>query len=544
MKNKNDRTPPEKDGKAEKSKAGEEKDVRDQKEQSGKKQKKKRDKTVVAVWVLAGVLALGLVVFGVVMGVRAIYNAYLDSGAKYRNDVILESDHFKVNALMLSYRYYDNIYSGVYGDPYTDPEVLKNTESAQAGATMFEYYEQQQILLLMRTLRYAEKAAESGVTLDSEDLSIISNRLRAIENAARNRDITTEQYLFAFYGRGMKLSDAEDLFRLERMAEKQISAFESTVKIGDAEIDAYLTAGILRRYDRMDYYVVDFGNDIEADDADDIRTAKEAQARYRAEQLGSLGSGATVETFVAMAKELLRQEAETMSADPDALVGEWLSTDAFAGKQLQEVSEGDPDVSVWLWNYDRRDGDILVDEDTVYYVARAPYSIDTRVDAYLVIDVIKDHYESSSAALDALNRVEALYGKSEQTEEAFRQLAAEYAENQVLAGREGYFDDTGFDEGTGEALSSALAKYLYDWKKSNAGEGGAPAVGATGKIYGETELYYVYYLGEGALRSRVDAREYLIDQACRNYYNSLAEEDKVTMNRKSGARSAELYAKK
>ena len=74
--------------------------------------KEKHDATMAVLYILAGLLCTVLVVTGGVLGFRAIRKSYLDSGRKYRNTLVYQTDHFEVNMAMFSYRFYSDLYSG------------------------------------------------------------------------------------------------------------------------------------------------------------------------------------------------------------------------------------------------------------------------------------------------------------------------------------------------------------------------------------------------------------------------------------------------
>ena len=113
----------------------------------------------------------------------------------------------------------------------------------------------------------------------------------------------------------------------------------------------------------------------------------------------------------------------------------------------------------------------------------------------------------------------------------FHRKQKTYAENYVFAAREGYYDDT-----ESSASFNTLIKNYVD-------SVGSLEIGATFTVYGNEGAYFLYYLGKGDLRSRVEAREAIISDKFYDLYASLAKENKVEYNSKEGARSADLYVK-
>ena len=501
-----------------------------QKKVRAKPQKKqKKDKSLIALYILAGVLTLGLAVFGVVMAVRAIYQSYLDSGSKYRNDVILRTEHYELNGAMLSYRFYDAYYSGSFNDGYDDPDKLRSVASPADGMTLFEYDAQLTILSMASTMRYAEAATKNGYALSEKDEQFIENRIEGLKIEATNSGVQLDEYLSARYGRGVNADDVRALLKLEKMAEKQYTADEIGVRVSEEEIDAYLATADLSGYQRIDFYIVNLTGGVKDSD-DEITKAQKRQNAF--DKAARLAQCTSLEEFRALALTYLKEDY----ADDATITAEEIENilnvdDHLVGRQILKVAEDDPASSKWLYDPARKTGDAYAEttEPAVYYIDRAAYSIDAPNDAYLVLSLRYDNYPTRSAALAALNGIVEEYEQGARTEEAFRALVKKYDQNAVSAYKEGYYDNT--------AAASSFNTLLDNLKSSV--EGGT-VVGQVYEVYGQTGLYYVYYLGKAGMRTRIEAREALIGRKCDELYAQIVESVALDFDDADGERVAPL----
>ena len=399
---------------------------------------KKKKRQLRAICILSGLLIAALLVFGTVMAVKAIRNAYLNSGAAYRSDVIFKTEHHELNAAMFSYRFYDAFYNGALEGDYDDPEQLKNVESPVSDMSLFEYNRNNVLISMKNTLRYAEEATKNGFALDDRDKDCIFAKLQSIERKAKNAGVSQGDYLFAVYGRGVRLSDIEDLLTLEALAEKQWCAYEISVQISESEIDDYLKKLDADYYNRMDFYIVDL---TPPSSGGDVPEEKLQIAFERAKRLAECSSE---EEFKAYAKVCLTELYKDDPSVSESDVNEIYESCFFSGRQIVELDDTAPASSKWLYSPDRKAGDAYTDdaEPVVYFIGRARYSIDTPNDTFLVLSLDLDDYPSRDDALKKFNTLIDLYESGSCTEDAFKELVRAYDTNPVSAAKAGFYDDT------------------------------------------------------------------------------------------------------
>ena len=504
-----------------------------QKNQRDKKRAvKKKDRSTVVLAVLVAVLAVGLVVTGAVFAVKAIRRAYLDSGRAYRGDVILSTEHHSVNAAMFSFHFYDVFYNEGLHTGYDDPDQLRSAESPYAGLSLYDYDVNILLTDLDRHLHYAESATAKGKTLDEYDEQVIANRLNAIRLAAQNSGSELEEYMFARYGRGVRLSDAEDLMRIRLLAEKEWNDLEASVTVSEEEISQRCESADPDELLRFDYYIVD----LDRTDPEDRSASAEYDRLVAKEHAAQLVNASSPEEFRALALTFMK---EAYRDDPDVTddnLSEIFDADCrFVGRMLRQTDGTDPDATKWLFSKERVTGDALLGEDgaTVYYIERGVYSIDLPGYAFRIISVPFEDYPSRSEALDVFNGLVDRFEKTDRSEDSFIALLEEYEHKSAALSRKGYYDDV-FSSSPFNTLLSSLEERLD-------ASGSGFEEGKTYELYGSSGVYLLYCLGLGETRSRVEAREALITEKCSGAYAAIRNSIEVRYNEKEGDRVAPRY---
>ena len=213
------------------------------------------------LWILpAALLALALTAAGVVFGVKAIGNAYADSGNAYRNRIVFKTDHFEVNALMLSYCYYDYLdKNDVLSDlRINDVGELQTIHFDESEDTYARYYAELTASQMESALLSAEDAAQKGLTLDEKDNAAVEAKIGKLRYDAELAGVKPEKYLFEHYGRGLKFSDVRAVYEIETLAEKNAALVYNGIAVNDGEIREYIAQNDDLKYYRVDYDIFDF----------------------------------------------------------------------------------------------------------------------------------------------------------------------------------------------------------------------------------------------------------------------------------------------
>lgn len=464
-----------------------------------RKQKKKQNELIV-LYVIAGFLALVLLVTGIVFAVKYIKKAILDSGSSYRNTVLYETEHHEVNAAMLSYGFYDYLYGGIL-DMYgvDDPEGLKLIGNTEMGVSYYDALSKSVANNMMRDCCYAEAATKRGLSLDDTDNRYIENKLTAIENAASAIGAETEEYLFATYGRGVKLSDIRDALELEALAQKECDTVELSLTVSEEELNEYLSSSDALAYYRIDYYLIGIGVGEKEGDSKETVAEKQKAAYEKAVNLSKAGS---LSEYLALARGYIR---EAYPDETDISIEEILEGGHYVGEAFN-LTENSKQIDRWLYDLNRKEGDTVAFDGTInacaLYVEKAPYSVDTPNDAYRLISLYEDNFASRSDAVELLNEIYEEYENGTHSEERFTELVTKYSQNCVLQARGGYTDDTSAD--------TALNSQLAEWK-TEAEKNGGLKIGDVKQLYTASGMFIAYYCGQGDTRSRVEAKEALLD---------------------------------
>ena len=468
-----------------------------------------------ALWIaLAAVLGAALAVTGVILGVKAIKNAYADSGNEYRNRIVFRTDHFSVNALMLSYCYYDYIYdNNVLSDLRLDSvKELETLHFDDSEDTYARYYAELTASQMESSLLSAEAAARSGVTLDEKDDAVVEAKLGKLRYDAELAGVDTQTYLSEHYGRGLRLSDVRAVFEIETLAEKNAASVYNGIEVGEDEIKGYIAQNDDLRYYRVDYDIFDFA-------VGNMETEEENKERHDAcyAKAEILAQSQSAEEFETLCREYLREEYGEDENFTEEDVEAMMKYCVVKGRPV-ERNENNVATEKWIFDFGRKEGDTLAVDGVhslgALYMVKPAYSIDVGQKAVRSIRIAYDHYARTSEALDAMRAVEGLFAAGDKSEEAFASLAGEYSHDRMTAALGGFHADTFSDT----PFNRLISTWLQNAKK-----------GDSMSFTGSDGLYLVYCCGEGETRSVIDAESALKNEAYRrilaSYYNERFDAD-------------------
>lgn len=172
------------------------------------------------------------------------------NGVFNRLTTSMSSDHFRVNANMMTY-YFHNEYQSFtqeYGNyleygyfsldssrslkdqpfggsadstasnSYMDAMLI--TDSSNPPATWFDYFMQRTTKTVSSMLVYCEEAHARNLSLNEDELATIDQSIDALSTAAATYGYTTDSYISAMYGSGVKVSDVRKAMEYSSLATK------------------------------------------------------------------------------------------------------------------------------------------------------------------------------------------------------------------------------------------------------------------------------------------------------------------------------------
>ena len=97
----------------------------------------------------------------------------------------------------------------------------------------------------------------------------------------------TEAYLSENYGRGVRLTDIEDLLEIEFLAEKERATVSLGLSATEEEINRRLENNGAGKYYRIDYYMVVIPYGIEDKDSEEEKEQKRLKVKEQAQALAA-----------------------------------------------------------------------------------------------------------------------------------------------------------------------------------------------------------------------------------------------------------------
>ncbi len=461
-------------------------------------QKKKKTRKILII-TTSIILIVALLTATAVVAVNLIDNIIKDSGDRYRETVVFESEHYTVNAAMMSYFFYDMLYGGILEEyDAKKPEDLKEIDYGSDGnSNLYDYFSEYAATRMRNYLLYAEAAIDNEISLNEAELSEIENRLASFATAAAALGSSEEDYIFGNYGRGINKTDIRAVLELTALADKQLSVLYNEQTATAEEVADYIAEADAMKYYRVDYYMVDLSIDVDQEDG--AYQKEHDRIKALTEELAECHS---LEAFLEKAKEIYTKEYTDKDGNLtiEGSVDDLIQGCFFEAEQVERVTDDSNVIDEWVYDFAREAGDTLsVDGKrslAALFMVKPAYSVDTPVTAVRYIAIDARNYLQTSNALAKLN---SLKKDAEQnlTEEHFIELAKQYSEDAMNASKGGLCEDTYAED----SFCKAIATWLTDSKK------GDLTTVTVGNCY-----YLVYNIGEGRTRSEIDAELSVISQ--------------------------------
>ncbi len=369
---------------------------------SAKGGKAAKAKKGLPVW--AGTLILVAVLVALVL--IATFSALNAKGVFLHGKTVASTEHYKINAAMMSYVIYSeyqnfvttyssssygNILAyirGTGGDALSTSTPLRSQYYSKPTAdkpeteklTWFDYFAKSAESQVTQILIYCEIARANGVELDDEDRATIESTLDSLKTHAETQGYSVNDYLMAMYGKGVNLKEVRKILELSQLSSKMANKKQDEYKglATDVRVDAEYEAN-RSKYDLYYGYIAyTFTAKFEPkSDATDEEKAAALEA-YKAEQkkyaewverLKGITDQSKFETFAATVREetFERVKAEELEKGTDEEEATKLANEAAdaVAKELSMMEnkphykKGDDsgDLDTWISNVERALGD-------------------------------------------------------------------------------------------------------------------------------------------------------------------------------------------
>lgn len=370
---------------------------------SGKKAKKG-----LPVW--AGTLILVAVLVALVL--IATFSALNAKGVFLHGKTVASTEHYEVNASMMSYVIYSeyqnfvNQYSssnygnilqyirGTGGDSLSTSKGLRSqyysrpTEKSPETATMtwFDYFARSAESQVTQVLTYCEIANYYGVTLDADDYATIDESINTLTTYAKTLGYSANEYLMAMYGKGVTVKEVRRMMELSQLSSKMANIKQEEFENGVVEvrIDEEYEANH-SKYDLYTGYIgytftAEFKPEQEDNKDSDAEAYEKLCNEYKefVEQMKEITDPAEFRTKISawiydrtykttldeeLAKETEEEEAKKKATE----AAEKASADATLEMEVPHHKKGDDtnDLDTWLYDAERKIGDIttIMDEN-------------------------------------------------------------------------------------------------------------------------------------------------------------------------------------
>ncbi|MBR5381078.1 MAG: peptidylprolyl isomerase [Oscillospiraceae bacterium] len=460
------------------------------------KEKRRRTKT----WIILAVIVV-LAIIVVLFGTNVLYSNVAAVRAGSEKYTAADYNYF-YSSMEQNYRsYYESVYgSSDYLDMLMpDADTMKQTT----------------LNTMQSVAMRAGEAKKAGFTLSEDARSTIESQIAALENAAVNNGLTTDDFIAASFGRGVTEKVLRRDMEKWMLADEYTAYLRESYDYSDEELDAYY-AEHKNDIDSVTYntYYVD-GSAVEADEetgtqAVDADTAM-AEARETAEAFGMrLSEG---EAFNAVAASLVSEDEQAFYSDEEstkvtttyagtsALYADWLFDEARAAGE-----------SAWF-PYESEEEGAGQGYYVVQFLSREDISYTLRNVRHILIEpaeVDEADYENDDAGYEeavelarsaALATAQDIYDEwknGDATEDSFAALATEHSDD------------------AGSAESGGLIENLYKGRTTAAFENWCfepdRKTGDTDIIESTFGYHIMYFVSEGEPYSRYTARTRYVEE--------------------------------
>ena len=364
----------------------------------------KKSQTVKTI-VICAVLVLAIVA-GVVATVFGVKN-YQDSGAFLRNKEVITSENYTVDAAMLSYAFYRYIDDMNLASIGASLSTSLKEQYFYNYITMFDYIMNYGVLYsIYDNMYFAEWGRDNNLEISEDAKADIEEAVAELKSAAVAKNMELDEYLSAFYGRGVNENDVRKMEEINAYGTQAYDYFVETHDYSDEEINKY-----------FDEHSADF---IYASYVAYSFSSDDAQARAEA-----AANCKTVDELKEYVKNFLI-ETGTKEADANTTV------DAITETSIPKST--DDDIADFIFGEGVKVGDTKVisgstGKYTVCLVTEAAQRKEYALRDVRHILFSLDNYKKDEDAKAKAEEILAEYKKGDLSEDAFAELAKQYSDD-------------------------------------------------------------------------------------------------------------------
>lgn len=409
---------------------------------------KKEKKARWRVRILVSACTAVVVCIGILLG-----NLALD-GFFMRNTISASATTIKVDNAMISYFFnkqytnYTTSYSSYLSMMGLDTEKSLKTQNYSEEQTWFEYFMDATKSTVKEMILMAEAANSANITLDDSDNAKIEKYLVTLQDTAKTKAVSYQEYLRSQFGKGIKEEDVRKCLELTAIYTKYKNVLYEEFDYTEKQIDAYYKEKT-NTFRYFDYKSYAFNSTI-PEGATEEETAKiNAATKVKADELAA--SKTTAEFDAALTKYL--KSIDTA----EATITETVTNSLTEASTYNESSE----VSKWAFADGRAVGDTTViagtNQYSVYYLTATPYRKEYTTKNIRHILVSSSVYKTDEAAFAKANELKDTWLKGEKTPESFGLLANEYSEDSGSNTNGGLYTNIAKDE-----MTDVFDAWAYD----------------------------------------------------------------------------------
>lgn len=493
---------------------------RQRREAEAKRQERKETIKLTLI-VVSALLIVAVLAGSIVFTVTAIKS----TGKYLRKHTALQSENYTINDAMLAYFFYDNFYKQKYFYDYyylyyqygvNTSKPLKAQKYGNDGETWFDFFMDQTVENVKKTLYYAEKAKELGVELDDDDMLFIDKEIRSLQRSSDKEDVSLEKYIYDLYGLGVKESDIRDALELVYLSMKVQNILKDEFEYTDEDLEDYyednetdFLYADYKSYTVKSYYPSD-ATDKEKEEASE-------KAKAYANKLAEVKNAK--EFDIALKDYLYEVYTENEIVYTDEEIDKTIKNTLTERHAYSDSTDFDK----WLFDEDNNVGvgdTKVIDNDdgtyTVYLVVTAPGRLEYATKNVRHILFNSDYYESDEEFSDAAEKLLAEFKAGDMTEERFAELAKKHTDDSGSEYLGGLYENIEKGE-----MVEEFDEWCYDSSRKT---------GDVDIIKTDYGYHVMYFIGDGLPAWKATAYNALLNE----YFNDInaehAKKYEVTVN--------------
>ena len=345
--------------------------------------------------------------------------------------IIASVDGIDISVYALRYFYvsaYRDFYQTNYSDisKYFDPNLPLRDQAPthpdyKEYATWYDYF----LSIAKRDLEYyvafARDAKKDGVQLSAEEKESISATVAEMEENAASYDATFSEYMedFEMMGPGVTPDTVKDAYSLFQLATKYSRIKYESFNVTATDIEKeYLENK--KDYSTVDYNIITIVPKFDATSTDEEKETAKQEA---------LGKADAFTSYIESGKDFYEAYKLIYPGLTDTEYTEFLNS--YSYEKVEYVK--DDTTSEWLFNEERKDGDINKTVDTqgkikIVQLVSSAHKIDDSIlnIRYIYIDLSLNHYNEVTAPTLAKEIIDQIK-QAEDKDKKFKDLVALYS---------------------------------------------------------------------------------------------------------------------